>query len=320
MADGWRDFVSVARDQMALVTLEQATAAGVSPASLAYAVEQGRLTRQGRGIVGIGGAPPSWEQDLLAGALRLGEGAVISYRAGGRVLRFDGYPVGPLDFTVLRGRTPVHKGLVVHTTRSLPAIDKVTVGPFRVTSGARTIIDLARVASRDELERAVDSALRDGWTSEAYLRRRLQAMRGSGRAGVRLLDEVLNGRPLGAASFLEREFRALIDRAGLPRPECQVVHGRGGRVVARVDFEFPGTDLVVEVAGHCAHATRRQRQRDAQRIAELTIIGLRVITFTYEDVMERPGYVVATLRAALAASPRVRSSVGFHEMVDESDT
>jgi very-short-patch-repair endonuclease len=56
---------------------------------------------------------------------------------------------------------------------------------------------------------------------------------------------------------------------------------------------------VVEVAGHGTHATRRQRQRDAQRQAELAAIGCIVITFTYEDVMHRPEYVVATLRRVL---------------------
>jgi len=72
-----------------------------------------------------------------------------------------------------------------------------------------------------------------------------------------------------------------------------------GRTVARVDAFFPG-DLVVEVSGHGTHATRRQRQVDAQRHTELTLRGFRVITFTYEDVRDRPWWVIARIREALA--------------------
>jgi very-short-patch-repair endonuclease len=72
-----------------------------------------------------------------------------------------------------------------------------------------------------------------------------------------------------------------------------------GRSVARVDFVCPG-GLIVEVAGHATHATRRQRQVDAQRTTELTLKGGRVLTFTYDDVHHRPSWVVAQLRRALS--------------------
>jgi very-short-patch-repair endonuclease len=64
-----------------------------------------------------------------------------------------------------------------------------------------------------------------------------------------------------------------------------------------VDAEFNG-GLVVELAGHGTHATRLQRQRDAQRQTELTLQGKRVITFTYDDVYGRPLWVLESLRGA----------------------
>ena len=66
-----------------------------------------------------------------------------------------------------------------------------------------------------------------------------------------------------------------------------------------VDAFFPG-NLVVELAGHGTHSSRLQRQRDEQRRTELTLRGLRVITFTYEDVRDRPDWVVLQLRTALS--------------------
>ena len=101
----------------------------------------------------------------------------------------------------------------------------------------------------------------------------------------------------GVESKLERDFLRLIRRAGLPEPDAQVVHRDGGRTIARVDFRFDS--LIVEVAGHGTHATRRQRQRDAQRHTELTLAGLTVLTFTYEDVHERPAWILEQVRRAL---------------------
>lgn len=106
-----------------------------------------------------------------------------------------------------------------------------------------------------------------------------------------LLDALVDS---GGESRLERWFLRVIREAGLPRPTLQRTFRDSGRCVARVDAHFPG-DLVVELAGHGTHSSRRQLQRDAQRHTELTLRGLRVLTFRYEDVRDRPRWVVARL-------------------------
>ena len=61
--------------------------------------------------------------------------------------------------------------------------------------------------------------------------------------------------------------------------------------------------LVAEVNGHGSHATRRQRQADAEAVpARLAAMGLRVVDFTYEDVEQRPSHVGHPSRAARADS------------------
>jgi very-short-patch-repair endonuclease len=70
--------------------------------------------------------------------------------------------------------------------------------------------------------------------------------------------------------------------------------GPGGRRY-RLDGRYDEQRLVVEIDGHATHATRRQRQADAERDMRLQAQGLRVIRFTYEDVVERPAHVVATI-------------------------
>jgi very-short-patch-repair endonuclease len=87
--------------------------------------------------------------------------------------------------------------------------------------------------------------------------------------------------------------------AGLPVPRVQVRQRKAGGGIARVDLFWDDANLVVELAGHGTHSTRRQRQSDAERAPRLGLQGWTVVEFTYEDVVERPGYVIDTIRAYL---------------------
>ena len=165
------------------------------------------------------------------------------------------------------------------------------------TTASRTIVDLMGDVSLRELENAVDSALRLGATSEPYLRHRFAQLRRRGLKGTRVLDHVLDGSggPLTPRTRLPRARPA----AGLPQPTCQRIVRDGERFVARTDFAFEGTPLICEVAGHATHASRRQRQHDEQRRTELQLLGFVVVTFTYEDVIERPAWVLDVLQKLL---------------------
>lgn len=124
----------------------------------------------------------------------------------------------------------------------------------------------------------------------------------AGRPGLAAVDALLDrteGRPLGD-TWLEQEAIRLIEAAGLPRPRAQVKRRTYGGGIARVDLFWDTARLVVELAGHGTHATRRQRQRDDERAARLGLRGWRVVEFTYEDVVERPGYVVEIIRKYLS--------------------
>jgi len=187
--------------------------------------------------------------------------------------------------------------VVRSTSLLIGRADIVRVEGLRVLRAERLILDSPRFAfSRAETENAIDSAIRLRLVSEQRLRTRVVAQHSRALNGGRQLLEAMVDT--GGESRLERWFLGLVRRAGLPRPVLQKVFRAGSRTVARVDAIFPG-GLVVEVAGHGTHATRRQRQSDAQRQTELTLRGLRWITFTYEDVRDRPAWVVARLVEAL---------------------
>ena len=217
--------------------------------------------------------------------------------------RFDGFDLGSsFHVAVLRGRNIARVGHTVHTVNAVDLVDRAVVATIPVSSPTRTLIELARSMSNEHLTRALDSATRDGGTSDEFLHRRLVALRGRGRPGLARLLKVVEGIEVtrGGHSWLEREFLVLMSRAGLPQPARQQVVGKRRNRLIRVDCRFPGTDVVVELLGYTFHRSPLQMQSDAERMNQMLLDGLRPYQFTYIDVVERPEHVVSTVRAALA--------------------
>lgn len=293
-----RRLAEVAADRLGLFTTEDARKIGLSAEEVEGCVARGAYERLIRGVFAVAGVPWTWERRAQAALLATGPTAWLSHRAAAHHLGFDGFGECPIEVTVPRGRLPRSPLAVVHTTTSLHPLDFIRVGRAPVTSAARTIIDLAATgATADEQSAAIGSALRDGRTSVAFLRKRLTNLRGPGRHGVVLLDTVLRG-PI-AHSHLERVFVKLLVAAGVEMPEIQVIFD--GEAVVRVDFFWPRARLVVEVMGHRFHVTREQLQRDAQRRGELQELDIRVLEFTTDDVAKRPDWCLTRVRRNLLA-------------------
>ena len=289
-----RAVADLAATQHGLVSLAQLGELEISRRRLRTAVEHGWLAREGAGVYGVCGTPPSFLRRLWLGVLMLGPGAVVSHEAAGWLHEFDRRRDDRAEFTVPRAQRSNGPGLVVHSTRRMAAGDRMHVDGLPCTTPTRTIIDLAATAiTKKRLEAAIDSAVRSGATSPIVLARRLDEHAGAGTAVLRRLLPDSGGH-----SPLERRFLALMRGAGLPRPTPQVVHRRDGRTYARVDFLFD-PDVVVEVSGRRGHASDAERANDARRRNELQDAGRRVFEFTTADVFERPEYVVTTMRARL---------------------
>jgi hypothetical protein len=288
------------RNQLGLIHRDQVLELGIGEKRLERLVRAGALERIEPSVLRVGGAPVSWEQLLLAGQLGLGPEAVVSHRAAAALWELDGIRPGHVEFTVPRGqRNRVAVGQV-HSSLSLEAADVATLRPHRLTSVARTIVDIANGLTIRRLEAVVDGACRDRLTTEHELDERITALRRPRRSKLRTVlgHDGGTGRP---HTWLERETLALFERADGPVPRMQVELTAGGQV-ARVDGCFDEHRLVVEVAGHRTHSTRRQRQADNERRLRLEQAGYRVLEFTYEDVTERPQYVLDVVYARLAVA------------------
>jgi hypothetical protein len=255
------------------------------------------IERLGPRTFRFAGSPSTWHMSLASELGNLGPDAAVAGRPSAALHQLDGFERGVPELWVPRsGRNRSHHGVMRSSALPLLPGDVMTVDGIRCVTAERLILDshLFRF-SQEEVHNAIDSAIRPRLVSEKRVRRRVvdEVAVNAWHRSV-LIDALVD---TGGESALERRFLAMIRKAGLPRPMLQRVYRSGTRTLARVDAEFPG-DLVIELAGHATHATRLQRQHDAQRHTELTLRGKRVITFTYDDVHGRAGWVLRTLRAA----------------------
>ncbi len=295
------------RKLLGLLTISHLDELGLSRQGRRTLVSSGVLVPVHRGVFRHAAHPESWHQSLLAATLAAD--AVVSHETAAQLWRLDGLrrrpgaDGAPVDVSVPRGRAPaLGHGVRIHRSRDLVVADVEPRQLIPVTTVARTLVDVAPLVTPTQLELALDDAEQRGLVWRPHLRWRLDCLGGRGRTGVpqlRVLLDRTEGRPLGD-SWLEQEGIRIVARAGLPVPRCQVHLGRSDRRIARVDLLWDVQRLVAELSGHATHATRRRRQADAQRTAALTLAGWRVLDFTYEDVTERPEYVVATIAEHLA--------------------
>jgi very-short-patch-repair endonuclease len=264
---------------------------------------KGVLLPVGGGVVRYAAYPTSTEQRVLAAVLAAGEGAVASHMSAAVLWRLDvtAPPAAEVEVTVRRPRHPRAVPGILHRTLDLGPADVEPRQRIPRTTAARTLLDIAARLAPSELEAALDDAERRGLVWRPHLRWRSEELRRRGRAGVSALEDLLDrteGRPLGD-SWLEQSAIRHVLGAGLPAPRVQVKRRISGGGIARVDLFWDDAKLAVELAGHRTHSTRRQRQSDAERAARLGLDGWTVVEFTYEDVVERPEYVLEMIRAYL---------------------
>ena len=296
---------AVAAGQLGSFTKAQAKAAGLSDRELRSGVHSRLLDRAGVRTYSSGLMPRTLLGDLTALVLDIGEPCWVSGPTGAALHPFDGFRLSrPFHTMVLRGRFLDRVGAVIHTTQDLPAIDRETSHGLPVLSPTRTLIDIAGTTDSSALTTALDGAIRDGLTDEDHLLRRIFELRGRGRYGLPKLADVISGSEItrGGHSWLEREFLAKSNLAGLPRPLTQQVLSRAKNRLIRVDCQYPRTRVVVELLGYRWHRTAEQLRRDVERMNALVLDGFLPLQFTTAQLIEEPNWIFDTIRTALASA------------------
>lgn len=287
----------LAASQHGVVSRTDALSVGLTPSAVDRRCRKGVLRRLHDGVYAHAAVAPGPLQTLFAVCRWAGSGTAVSHRSAAHLWKLDGYPEPALEISGPRRLRSdrVHS----HRTQPIPIQDIRTVEGIPVTTPERTLIDLAGTEDVDQLEDALDSALRRRLTTVRRLQLRLRAE--DGRRGVGKLRKLLaerdgDGRP-SESRFETRLNRLLLDH-GLPATR-QFKIWNGGSFVARVDFCFPEAKLIIEADGYQWHSSRRAWQRDRERRNELTELGWQVIQLTWDDVTRYTDRTVQRLRSLL---------------------
>ena len=131
-------------------------------------------------------------------------------------------------------------------------------------------------------------------------------VRTAGRRRTRVLRDLLAVRGEGLAhplSVLEQQLLAVLRDAGIEEPDKQVPTTSDDGEQWRLDFVYPQHKVHIEVDGRRYHAGRREQRSDRRRDNFMNTEGWIVLRFTWEDVMNDPGYVVAQVLKALGRTP-----------------
>lgn len=289
--------------QSGMFTTAQATAYGMGRSALASAVRDGSLLHPGRGLYAVKAqvdqSCEGWHRHLCIGAHLLYPDAVLT---GMSAVLAHGLPVWSTDLARPNLLRPVDRA--------------VGVACFRIRPGRGTSEETAlgpAVPVREALiQHAIDNGMAQGVVSA-------DAALHAGLVTVEQLDSQVGScaswpRASRATSMLtfvdarsesvgESRTRLALTIGGIEViPQVTITDDRGD-FVARVDFLVAGTKIIVEFDGKVKYESgdpdvlwREKKREDALRR-----LGYVVVRLTWVD-LERPGAVVARVRAAVRAA------------------
>lgn len=186
---------------------------------------------------------------------------------------------------------------------ALPPAHVTVRGGIRLTSVARTVVDLARTSSFRSGVVVADSALRGKQTSQGELQSVItDCARWPGIGQAKLVVEFADGR---AESALESISRVAFRDLGLPAPELQAwVGGEEDGVIGRADFLWRRYRTIGEADGAVKYKDTARAISQLRRDARLRAAGFEVVHFTWDEIVRTPGQVARSLREAFRRGGR----------------
>ncbi|MEZ5169442.1 MAG: DUF559 domain-containing protein [Acidimicrobiia bacterium] len=284
--------------QHGLITRQQALHAGLSKSMIARRLGSGTWERLGAAVYRLVGTRRGWEQRLLAACLA--GNAIASHRSAAALWSLAGSTRSVVEITTRRHHRTKNPEVSCHESHTLFAQDVTELDNIPVTMPTRTIIDLAVVLPEDDVEIALDDALRRSLTSLPRIRTMLDVL-GPHRPGRARMDLVLDRRPEGDAvpeSYLETRFAQVVRKAGLPEPERQVRVESRNRI-AYLDFAYREARVAIEVDGYEGHGGRSAWQAGLERMNRIGEVGWQVLHFSSTDIERRPDRVAEQVLTAL---------------------
>lgn len=272
---------ALAQRQGGHVKREQLLEVGLTPKAIRHRLRRGLLIEAYYGVYAVGHLPTN-PIDLAHGALlAAGPRSALSHGSAGSVFRVYKRWGHPLEVTIPTDRRP--RGLIVHHSRLLTQADITLHDGLRVTSPARTLLDLSpRLAPRRRVRVFNELRMEYGMKVEDVASLLWRFPR---HPGARLIRPLIGGAgEEPSRSYFEDDWPPFAERFGLTGWEmnCHVCRHR-------VDVLFGPDLLIVELDGWLTHGTRPSFETDRDQDADiLARTGIPTLRITYSQFHNAP--------------------------------
>jgi very-short-patch-repair endonuclease/predicted transcriptional regulator of viral defense system len=298
-----RRIAELAEQQHGVVALWQLVEMGLNDRLVDKRVAMGRLHSIHQGVYAVGHRLLSADGHRMAAVIACGPHAVLSHRSAAALWGLRRDSRNRLDVTApgRRGRAPI--GIDAHRDGSLKPADRTEIRGIPCTSVARTLLDLAAVASPHELRNAVTQAEVERVFDLISVRELIgRSRRRRGVARLRRAVAEHDVRDERTRGELERSFLALCRKGELPLPEVNVLLTIGG-VKLEADFLWRDARLVIETDDRRSHLTVTAFEKDRRRDQQLKVAGWEVVRCTWRQVTDDPIDLARILRTLLSRRP-----------------
>jgi very-short-patch-repair endonuclease len=276
--------------QGGVVTLAQAVAAGMSPATVQRRVRQGRWSRLHPGIYLVGGHRHTDEARIRAAWLWGGPYSVITGPAAAYWHHMLDHAPSAVELSVPsrtspRPRPGIHlrrRDLFDSDVRELDGI-QVAAAPFAALETAVALPDGSTF-----LDRALQKHVRFPALYRSFCRN-------MGRTGASAAGRLLVAAADRADSAAERLLVGLLREAGI---EGWVLGHPLGPY--RIDLAFPAQRVAIEVDGWAWHVDPERFRNDRRKGNYITRCGWDLLRFTWHGLHAQPAESITEIRETLA--------------------
>jgi hypothetical protein len=274
------------------MTRQQLLELGLSSSAIAHRIRIGMLYPVFRGVYAVGTPARHPLQRAAAAVLACGPHAGLGWSSAMSLWGFWRHWQEPFEVVVTEG-DPRPTGIRVHRPRSLKRGDMRTQLGVRVTSPARTLVDLAARRTDRQFKRDVNNALHSMYLTRGALVDLIERHPNHPATNRLLYFVTTDGGP--TLSDWEREFPAFCAAQHLPAPVMGVP--KAGHTP---DASWPQLNVVLELDSWEYHNTHFDFETDRGRDLDYHADGLLPIRITWELMIHLPDRTGAKLRKTVA--------------------
>jgi hypothetical protein len=282
---------ALARRQYGHITRAQLLELGFGRGAIAARLANGSFVAVFAGVYAVAPRRDDPIARAAAAVLACGPTAVLSHSSAATLWGMTERWTVPIEVTAtVERRRP---GITTHRCTTFTRVDVRRHLGIRVTSPARTLLEIAPRTPDTDLTRMVNDARRDGYVHLATLTDLVA--RCPNHPGATKLKAIVEQPHGPTRSDFEDRFLAFARAYGLPAPLVNThLNGR------EVDALFEVEKLIVELDGWEFHNDRTAFVDDRERDSAMLKRGYATMRVTWERLRDTPGREAARLHEILS--------------------